>query len=130
MISTRDQKMAADIYNRVQAVAESKDEQLKQEYRTMTMKLPALIRTAGLVQALAFVEGRDSKNVQHVLDDLAQTLAFDDRDALLKQSREAGLPQYMYLTTQVLDALLWYRRAVQMHLGKRNSGSEGEAGNE
>lgn len=83
----------------------------------MALKLPALIRSAGLVQALAFVEARGSDGPKRLVDDLARTLGESDRSALLEESRTAGLPQYMYLSTQVLEALLWFRRAVQSQLG-------------
>jgi CRISPR-associated protein Cmr5 len=80
----------------------------------MAHKLPVLVRTAGLAQALSFVEARGENPQRQLLDDLAATLGYQDgRAGLLAESRNAELSQYMYVTKQVLHALLWYKRFAQ-----------------
>ena len=110
---TRDQKMAGAIYQRVREIQEGANKELKRQYRTMALKLPALVRCAGLVQALTFVDTRGDEGSRRLLDHLAGVLEMDNRDALLQQCRESPLPGYMYLTQQVLAALLWHRRFAQ-----------------
>ena len=113
---TRDQKMAGVIYEKVIAIRDGTNGDLKRQYRTMALKLPALVRSAGLVQALTFVDTRDEGS-RRLLDHLADVLGKGARDALLQESRDLPLPGYMYLTQQVLAALLWHRRFAQSLLG-------------
>ncbi|HRV94358.1 MAG TPA: type III-B CRISPR module-associated protein Cmr5 [Anaerolineae bacterium] len=108
-MQTRDQKYAAKIYEQVSALPENDH----QKYGTMSHKLPILIRTAGLVQALAFVEARGEEAQKKLLDHIAIVVGVDDRANLLRQSRTAALSDYMNLTQQVLTALLWYKRFAQ-----------------
>lgn len=120
-MKTVDQQRAAKIFEQVGAVAEGS----RQKYGSMSHKLPVLVRTAGLVQALAFVEARGEKPHHQLLDDLAEAIGIEGgRSALLKQSREAALDEYMYLTQQVLQALLWYKRFAQSVLDVQTTESD------
>lgn len=114
---TRDQKMAGAIFEQVLEIQGGTNGELKRQYRTMALKLPALVRSAGLVQALTFVDTRGDEGSRHLLNHLADALGKADRNALLRESRELSLPGYMYLTQQVLAALLWHRRFAQSLLG-------------
>ncbi|MBK7995033.1 MAG: type III-B CRISPR module-associated protein Cmr5 [Blastocatellia bacterium] len=115
---TRNQKYASSAYGHVSQVAtESKEK--KDKYKTMADKLPVLIHTAGLAQALAFA---NAKNGAFLLEDLAKTLNTNsNKDDLLKQSREANLAEYMKLTKDVLDALSWYKRLSQSLLEEKDN---------
>jgi len=86
------------------------------EYKAMAQELPAMIRGAGLVQALTFLQSRTKKAHKQLLEDVAHTLKYDDGKALVKASRDAHLPQYIRLTQQVIDALQWYKRLAQAEL--------------
>jgi CRISPR-associated protein Cmr5 len=79
----------------------------------MALKLPVLVRQAGLVQALAFVESRGKNSQKRLLDDLAVTVGENDKNQLLDRSREADLEEYMALTEKTLLALKWYKRFAQ-----------------
>jgi CRISPR-associated protein Cmr5 len=84
----------------------------------MAHKLPILIRTAGLVQALEFVNSRSKKPVQlRLLEDLATTIGQGSNDAFLSHARSASPGEYMRLTQQAMAALLWYKRFAQSILG-------------
>lgn len=85
----------------------------KARYGSLAHKLPVLIRTAGLAQALSFVDARGKDEGRWLLDDLALTIGLGGGPALVRQSREAQLSAYMHLARQALDALLWYKRFAQ-----------------
>src|SRR5579875_672637 len=112
-MQTRDQKYALTAYEHVSKV--NMDD--KQSYGAMAHKLPILIRTAGLAQALSFVEARGKKPQAQLLTDIALTIGNANRQELLERVRKAELSEYIYLTKQVMDALLWYKRFAQSVLG-------------
>ena len=79
VIQTRDQEYAIHAYNRVKTVKHM-PEAARDRYGSMAHKLPILIRTAGLAQALAFVNARGKDEHKRLLDDLALTLKQQDRE--------------------------------------------------
>ncbi|GAB4281995.1 MAG: type III-B CRISPR module-associated protein Cmr5 [Candidatus Promineifilaceae bacterium] len=116
-MQTLSQKYAADAYKRVNQIAE-KDEKYQKKYGTMAHKLPILIRTAGLVQALAFVaaKGSGTKAWWQYLEDVAKTVdAQLDAKMLIEKSQKAkaGLNEYILLTRRVSQATLWYKRFAE-----------------
>jgi len=117
---TRDQRYAEQIYQQVSQVPEAE----RQKYGSMAHKLPILIRTAGLAQALAFVDSRGSDEQKKLLDHIAAVVNEPD---LVARSRTAELADYMRLTRNVLAALLWYKRFAQSVLGVE-AGEEAEGG--
>lgn len=110
-MQTRDQVYAATVYEQVSAVREREPEYKK--YGAMAHKLPLLIRTAGLVQALAFVEARGKEIQKRLLTDLKTTIEPNDPRTLLVHAQNADLSEYMRLTQQIMAALLWYKRFAQ-----------------
>ena len=120
-MQTREQKFAVEVFKQVSEMKPGSDE--AKSYGSMAHKLPILIRTAGLAQALAFVEARGKENgpTHRLLDDLALTVDKRDRKALLASARNAQLSEYMLLTQHVMDALLWYKRFAQSILGVKAS---------
>lgn len=111
-MQTREQKYAASAYQAVNALSKSGLED-KQSYGGMAHKLPILIHTAGLAQALAFVDARGKASQRQLLTDLAGTIGKASKDTLLASARNAELSEYMHLTQQIMDALLWYKRFAQ-----------------
>ncbi|HWS83162.1 MAG TPA: type III-B CRISPR module-associated protein Cmr5 [Ktedonobacteraceae bacterium] len=122
---TRDQKYASIVYDQVCKIRSEKQE--KQEYKkygAMAHKLPILIYTAGLTQALEFLNARDEEVLKRLLKDLAITVGQKDADALLCHIRGLQLSGYMILTQQILAALLWYKRFAQSVLGVSSGDSD------
>ncbi len=117
-MQTLQQKYADAVYRRIQDVKTSyPDEKKRKEYGALALKLPILVRQAGLVQALTFVAARQrDAHKRRILDDLAQVLGEGSGEDLLEQAREAPLAKYMYLTQQVLWALEWFKRFAQSEL--------------
>lgn len=128
-IHTREQRFASGVYQLVSRVV-SADEQYRKRYGSMAHTLPILIRSAGLVQALAFVAARPDKPQYRpqlrLLEDLALVLGFSDAAALGTASRTAPLADYLHLTKEALQALLWFKRYAQSVLGVEPDAGEDE----
>lgn len=117
-MQTRDQKYALSAFERVSIISK-KEKQFYETYGAMAHKLPILIRKAGLAQALSFVEAKakakDKAAYSSLLADLKATVGRNENLAALARSVE--LTDYILLTKQVMDALLWYKRFAQSVLG-------------
>lgn len=117
---TLEQRFASDVYEKVNAYAQAhpQDDPQRKRYGAMAQELPVLIHTAGLAQALAFVDakatGANEKPYRQLLDDLAGVLEFADRAKLAEKSREVPtLAEYADLTRRALLALTWFKRFSQ-----------------
>jgi CRISPR-associated protein Cmr5 len=108
MMRTIQQKYAAAVYDKVNAYQGDRD-----KYGAMALKLPILVRTAGLAQALAFVESRGKQPFNDLLEDLAQVVIGKNAKTFVAESRTNELPDYIYLTKQTLIALDWFKRFAQ-----------------
>lgn len=87
-----------------------KDAPERKRYGSMAHKLPILVRQAGLIQALTFVDSRDKEPYDKLLEHLAQTVGESDADRLLSNCRQVDMSEYIYLTERVMLALQWYKR--------------------
>lgn len=125
---TREQFYAKAVFDKIKPLMD-RSEADKKKYGSLAHKLPVLIRTAGLAQALAFVQARnDEKSPQRqLLRDLADVLRKNKvlaQDAdLVERSRVAPFDEYMRLTEASLQALLWFKRFAQSEL-KVEAGEE------
>jgi CRISPR-associated protein Cmr5 len=113
IMRTRDQQYAMTAYDRVKEWESKKDQPSAKSYGSMAHTLPILIRTAGLAQALAFVDARKNEAQKKLLDDLAKTIGQKDKDTLLAKAITYPLGDYMRLTQQTMAALLWFKRFAQ-----------------
>jgi CRISPR-associated protein Cmr5 len=109
---TREQRYANQVYAAVEKhISESKT--FRDKYGSMAHKLPVLIRTAGLAQALAFVEARHKEGTaqNRLLQDLAEVLTElgQVNGGLAVQSRSLPFDGYMLLTEACIEALLWFK---------------------
>lgn len=124
-MQTRSQKYAARIFKQIEDLQEHHNAGDQKQYGSMAHKLPVLIRTAGLSQALGFVAARGNAMHLRLVKDLAAALKRHD---LPLDSRMApSLQQYMRMTQEALDALLWYKRFAQSVLKVDASDDAGEA---
>ncbi len=134
---TREQEYALRVFEKINPLI-PKDEQAEKDeakkkwrkaYGSLAHKLPVLIRTAGLSQALAFVKARNKAGTpqQTLLRDLEAVLrqsgALTGDDTLVERSRSAHFEEYMRLTEGALEALLWFKRFAQSEL-KVQSGAD------
>ena len=110
MLQTRSQRFAASAYENVKSVLESS---ARGKYKGITRNLPVLIRVAGLAQALAFVpSGAEQKQMhQALVDHLSGTVGTNLM--LACRDKNLSLQNYMRLTRDTLDALVWYKRFAE-----------------
>ena len=109
-MQTLDQQYAASAYEQILPIR--KEEEYR-KYGAMAHKLPILIYTAGLVQALEFVNSRGRPIQQRLLEHLAVTVGLENAKNLRETVTKAQLSEYIRLTRQILAALLWYKRFAQ-----------------
>lgn len=124
MTATRSRIYAASAFKHVNEMAGNKEGGKK--YGTMVLHLPVLVRTAGLAQALAFVEARGSEDQRKILGHLESTIGNRKGPWLVAESRTADLARYRDLTRRTLEALDWYKRYVQAVLKVEPSDDVGE----
>ena len=110
-----DQTRAVLAYTHIQAIAA--DESRRAKYGIMALKLPILVRTAGLCQALHFVQSRGTPPhtlLGHLAEQLRRVDArIIDADTLCRQVREANMQLYLHLTREATATLQWYARLAQ-----------------
>lgn len=138
-MKTREQRYALRTMTRMEAVVQQ-PQAVKTQYGALCHKLPVLIHSAGLVQALAFLysrtpepsrtaqsPGKTARNDEdlqrmssahhQLLMDLAWVLADDDHGCsageLLVRAQTVHLTEYMQLTRLSLAALVWFKRYAQ-----------------
>ncbi len=112
---TLEQDIAAQVYDQVAKYGEqhAKGSTECKQYGSMAYKLPILVRTAGLAQALAFVESRGSDPSHKLLEHLAQVVSESSKKDFLDQIRNAEMNMYIYLTRRTMLALKWYKRFAE-----------------
>ncbi len=108
------QTLARSVYDRIEAInAAGRDDSYKKKYGKMTLKLPALVQSAGLLQALAFVENNDEIPPKDLVGDLAAVLVFPSKQDLLNACINSPFGEYRYLTRRSVIALTWFKRFAQ-----------------
>jgi len=125
-VRTRSQVYAAAVFQRVREY-ENRTEAERKKYGSMAHRLPVLVRSAGLAQALAFVHARGNDQHQKLLSHLAEVLGEENTETLLERSREAELDDYIFLTHSSLMALTWFKRFAQSVLGVQ-AGDDAQGG--
>jgi CRISPR-associated protein Cmr5 len=115
-VSTLQQRRAAKAFEQVGDVPEA----AHKKYATAAHRMPALIRNAGLCQALHFAESRnDDQGWGKWLGHLAAFLFEQERlpaggtQALMEASRSAKLSEYLTLTSDTLLYSEWLQRMVR-----------------
>lgn len=116
---TLEQQRAAMAFDHLKTVTDEKEQKV---YGAMALKLPALIRGAGLCQALHFVKSRNKAALNRLLDHLALQLQRVDQkitsmEPLCQQAREADVASYVWLTREALASVTWYGRLARSEWG-------------
>lgn len=128
---TLEQTRASLAYTHVSAVHANEGEEFRKRYGVMALKLTALIRSAGLCQAIHFIASRDKKPYNRLLGDLATQLnrvnsAIKDDATLLTRIRKADLGEYVHLTREALAVANWYARLAQSELNVKLTDDTGD----
>jgi hypothetical protein len=111
MSQTREQQRAITAHAQVLQVPPAQWD----KYRTATLKAQALIRNAGLCQALHFLENKDDGARMLVADlqrHLQEGRAVQGKD-FLDEIRRAELPAYLAASREALQCLVWQCRMVE-----------------
>jgi CRISPR-associated protein Cmr5 len=116
---TLEQQRAAMAFEHLKKVTAEKDRKL---YGAMALKLPALIRSAGLCQALHFVKSRGKGPLNTLLEHLGKQMArVDDgitgMDSFCEKARESDLSHYVWLSREALASVSWYGRLARSEWG-------------
>lgn len=115
----RDHQRANSAFENVQTMLTGEG---KKEYGRLALRLPFLIRSSGLVQALTFVDEKAGdvpllRHLAHTVGVAQGGLAMSKTD-LLRQARETNDPAaYLMLTRETLRAATWYKRLATSILG-------------
>jgi CRISPR-associated protein Cmr5 len=120
-MATLDQRRAALAFEHVSELVGDARKAEAKKYASMVHKLPALLVSAGLCQALHFVESRSDETRAHqrkLVDHLAKQIERTDPEItsaakLLDRARDADLASYLRLTEETIACAAWYRRMVQ-----------------
>jgi CRISPR/Cas system CMR-associated protein Cmr5 small subunit len=110
MSATRQQRWSRGALERV-ILHKGKADEAK--FKTLCMKMPGLIKQAGLVQALVFMQSREKELGKGFVNDLAGVLG-DQK--LLATAQAAELPTYLALTNDASQVAIWFRRFAQIEL--------------
>ncbi len=117
---TLEQRRASMAFDHLKVVTDEKDRKV---YGGMALKLPALIRSAGLCQALYFVKSRSGKPILGLLlKHLAEQLTrvdpkINDVESLCSKTRGAEVADYVWLTREALASVTWYGRLARSEWG-------------
>lgn len=111
-MKTLSQTLAEKVYTQVEQFEEThpKGEKIRDSYCSMVERLPVLVHSAGLVQALAFLMSRGDEAYPVLLKQLAVVLGFENGDRLLKSCQNAEFKEYRYMTHKTNIALSWFKR--------------------
>ena len=113
-IRSVEQGRAKFAYDQVKEVAvDANPEDLKKKYKSGAKKLPVLIKTNGLAQALAYIQNRD--NYPRLYNQIAswlRTKGLIEGGDLVEQVVDMESNEYRTITTETLALLNWVRRFV------------------
>lgn len=121
---TRDQRYATSAFQRVKARANDPDIN-RNRYSAMAQELPILLRTAGLLQTIDFLQRSNPDEDRMLLADMVFTVdeIQGDRsanqhevDAFIDRCRSAGFHEYILIVELLLQISSWYKRAAQILL--------------
>lgn len=121
---TRQQRWAQQAFERVSRFREHAD---RGKYRSLCMKMPALLKQSGLVQALTFIRARSGEVGKQFCNDLASAYGVGTGEetrgqVLQEQAQKAPLPAYLALSRDLIDVSVWFRRFAQIELPEDGPG--------
>ncbi len=110
-----EQGRAKFAYDSVNEIAQDANADLKKKYKSGAKKLPVLIKTNGLAQALAFINNRDDGNEKlygMIYEWLNHKQLVEDNTELVDAVIDKPSNEYRRITTETLALLNWVRRFV------------------
>ncbi len=112
---TKSQKFANAVFPNVQEIAKADN---AAKYKTLCKKSGSLVRNSGLIQTLAFFKAKGQKNSEihhlnlynHLQRELEQLKIIPSEKDIFDYARHSSVPEYMYLTREMLHLLNWHKR--------------------
>ncbi len=125
-IQTRDQIRAQLVFEAIKAI--EPNEALSQDYGTLALTAPTLIRTSGLVQTLAFYKAKGKEHHEQFINHLNQELKsinmLPENADLFDFVINCNLVEYMRLTYETLALCQWHKRFAQSVLKAETGGGD------
>lgn len=119
IIQSKSQKFAKVVFPNVQEAAK---EDNAAKYKTLCKKSGSLIRNSGLMQTLAFFRAKKQRTgeehhgvfYKHLQKELlALGILPGGTSSLFDYVYECSVPEYMYLTREVLHLMNWHKRLAE-----------------
>jgi CRISPR type III-B/RAMP module-associated protein Cmr5 len=124
-IQTRNQKRARLVFENVRSIENSA---IQKKYGSISLSAATLMRTAGLVQALAFYAAKNEKHhlqlMNHLESELKDMGILTLNDQLMNRAMDADLTTYMRLTQETIALCQWHKRFAQSVLKAETGGEE------
>ena len=119
-----EQGRATYAFNKVSDIRNDLPLEKQKKYKSNAKKLPVLIKTNGLGQALAFIEKRDGySELFDQIEEWLQKKQLITTNQMVEEVIGFDSDKYRQVTTETIALLLWMRRFVDSMI-------EGEATNE
>ncbi len=114
-IQSKAQRFAEVVFPRV---SEASEQQWAGKYKTLCKKAGSLVRNSGLMQMLAFCRAKGQRDaerhheclLEHLQQELAKLKILPEGNDLLEYIQQTAVPEYMYITREVLHLLNWHKR--------------------
>lgn len=119
---TKSQKYSTLVFDDLEKTVQDNLPETLKKYRSLSKKAGGLLRTVGLIQFLTFLDAKSSKEKHHriLLESLFGELKKLDITkknnhlSFIAEVRKAELPEYMYLTSNILALLQWHKRLSEI----------------
>lgn len=116
MPATQSQKWAQMAHRHMTKTDRVGIKEKKEKYGGLWMRLPFLVMTNGLSQAVAFVASKvkdDRPECTWVLSDIAEILGYGANTVQTQVQAIQTTQEYALATRKVLDASIWYKRYAE-----------------
>ncbi len=129
-IQSKSQKFANAVFPNVEEAAAS---DWAGKYKTLSKKAGSLVRNSGLMQALAFFQAKSQKSSEahhrifydHLQGELRQLQILpDDGVSLFEHVLKSSVPEYMYISREILHLMNWHKRLSDTLITKEDDNND------
>ncbi|MFP7756003.1 type III-B CRISPR module-associated protein Cmr5 [Thermodesulfobacteriota bacterium B35] len=114
-VQSKSQRFANLVFPHVSEIAAS-DHAAK--YKTLSKKAGSLVRNSGLMQTIAFFRAKATRSGEehhqdfydYLQDELRKLTILPANQDLFEYVRNSSVPEYMYLTREILLLINWHKR--------------------
>lgn len=118
---SKSQLFADTVFPKVQEIAalQQQNQDLRaRKYKSLCKRAGSLVRNSGLIQTLAFFMAKGQRDAErhhldllhHLQTELRSLNILPQGNDLAEHARTVSLPEYMYMTREVLHLLNWHKR--------------------